>query len=120
MRKSLMLLAGAAGLALAAGAASAQSTYSWGNSGTTYFYSPSTSDTYSPNAPPVAAIPYTASPQVQLAPPPADPMFYRAPDSYSVYRETPDPTVSEPTHYYNYDDGENLGQGSGIENGVGR
>ena len=121
MRTSFMLLAGAAGLALSAGVAHAQATYSWGDSTTTYFYSPGTSDSYSPSAPP-AAIPPA---QIEAPPVPAqpDPSFYQAPDSYGIYRRIPryDGAMTfERPHYFYADEPQNLGQGSGIDDRFGR
>jgi len=118
MRTPFILLAGAATLALAAGAAQAQS-YSWGNTGTTYFYSPSTTDNYSPSSPPPTVIPETPRPETApYAVPPAGLMFYQAPDSYGLYRQVPDPAESR----YDYRDEheQSLGQGSGMDVRVGR
>ena len=111
MRKTMMLLAGAAGLAIAAGAAHAQSVQSWGDSTTTYFYSPSTSDSYTPGGAPPTAV----SPVEIPVPAQPDPSFYTAPDSHGIYRETPryEGALSYERPYYYMDEGDNLGQGSG-------
>jgi len=112
MRKTMMLLAGAAGLAIAAGAAHAQTIQSWGNSTTTYFYSPSTSDSYTPGGAPSAAIPSNEFPAPFVE---QNPSFYRAPDSYGVNQQTPgyNGTISYDRPYYYMNEGDNLGQGSG-------
>lgn len=111
MRKSALLLAGVACLVIAAGTAHAQSVQSWGDSTTTYFYSPGTTDNYAPGGAPPAAIP-PADTQIPIQP---DPSFYQAPDSYGVYRTMPgyEGALDYDRPYFRADEGDNLGQGSG-------
>jgi len=89
MRKAILVLAGTAGLVLAAGSAAAQS-YSWGNAETTYFNSPSTTYNYNAAGPAPMYAPQSRVLSMPLPAPEFGPQFSQPQNDGGLFRRGPD------------------------------